>query len=412
MDTGKQKGHKMKHRNFVPSLKPGGLKHEKRLEPMARDKQFDWENWRNVLLIGLAAILIVNVIILFILQGQIKNTVAQAEEQSKPAQLQFVTIKDSSCTNCVALERLVELLKEGKVTVTKETVYERNDAQARELIAQYSIERIPALIVTGEVEKSGLAQQLEKRDDAYVLATPAPYIDLKTGSLKGVVSAVLIFKDGCRNCTDLNEFLVQAKAAGVYINDEKKYEASSKEGQQLLSKYSIKKLPALVFSDSIGDYEAVQQNWAAVGTHEADGSYILREVAMPYYDLQKKDIVGLVDITYITDKSCTACYDAALHKQILASLGVTTGDEHTYDISSNEGKRFLQNYNITKVPTIFLSNDLEAYPQVVELWKEVGTATNDTATGEAVYVFRFTEALGTYKDLKSNKVVEPQPQAQ
>ena len=93
-------------------------------------------------------------------------------------------------------------------------------------------------------------------------------------------------------------------------------------------------------------------------------------------------------------------------------MEIPLGHESTYDISTDDGKDLLEEYNITKVPTIFLSNDLEAYPQMLEIWKGIGTADIDPDTNKTVYTFRATEAMGTYKDLKENKIVEPQPQAQ
>ncbi len=371
---------------------------------------FDWEKWRNILLVGLTIILIINISIIFFIQGKIKDVQKATEEALRPGNIELISILDKNCKECSNINPLATLIKEKNVKIVKESELSINGKEAKDMIAKYRITRIPTLIVTGELDKVNfLAEIMERKDDAFVLTqVPAPYVDAQSGKIRGIVESILIYKKDCEKCTDLSQLLLQIKNGGIYLGKEDSYESGSKESLDILKKYDIKRLPALIFSSDLGDYEQVRQNWQAVGTIDTDGRYIFRNINPPYYDVQKKEIVGLVGIVYITDKDCANCYDVNLHRQILAGLGVIFGHESTYDISTEDGKELLLEYNITKVPTIFMSNDLRVYPQITEVWKQVGTIDTNAAENETVYTFRATEVMGTYHDLKTGQIVEPQ----
>ena len=75
--------------------------------------------------------------------------------------------------------------------------------------------------------------------------------------------------------------------------------------------------------------------------------------------------------------------------------------EEAYDISDAKGKELIAKYNITKVPTIILSEEIKAYPS--------STALNQffSAEKDGSYVFRKMDDVGTYRDLALNQVVKP-----
>src|SRR3989338_7183204 len=65
---------------------------------------------------------------------------------------------------------------------------------AAQLISQYQIRRIPAVIVTGEVDKISLAE-FKQSGDALVFDAPgAPYTDAESGAIVGKVTLTSIFK--------------------------------------------------------------------------------------------------------------------------------------------------------------------------------------------------------------------------
>ena len=152
-------------------------------------------------------------------------------------------------------------------------------------------------------------------------------------------------------------------------------------------------------------YGIIKTAWPAIGTKENDGSYVMRVAYPPIENLSTGKVMGLVKITYLTDKSCTECYDVNNHKQILTSpqsFAIMLDREETYDISDATGKELLSKYNITQVPTVILSEDVSVYPSS-QAMKQFFSLEKDGS-----FVFRALQAVGTYKDLIKNEVVKQQ----
>ena len=72
-----------------------------------------------------------------------------------------------------------------------------------------------------------------------------------------------------------------------------------------------------------------------------------------------------------------------VHKTVLTNYGVYTAEETTVDISSEQGQALREKYNITKVPTMIASEELQYYKTINEIWEKVGTIEDD-----GTYVFR------------------------
>ena len=156
-------------------------------------------------------------------------------------------------------------------------------------------------------------------------------------------------------------------------------------------------------------YSNIQQSWSQVGTVEADGSHVMRNINPPYYSVDDKRVVGYITMTVLSDNSCSKCYDPnKFHKPILQRMGVLFDKENKVDISTDEGKALISKYSIEKVPTILLTGDVDVYPVLISAWQGVGDADKD-----GTYVFRRVDvAVQPYKDLKTNQIVEPAPQQQ
>ena len=86
------------------------------------------------------------------------------------------------------------------------------------------------------------------------------------------------------------------------------------------------------------------------------------------------------------------------------AFGIVLDEEKTLDISSAEGKNLVSKYKIEKIPATVISLDADAYPALKQVWIDprqgVGTIESD-----GWYVFRATEAMGTWKNTTSGQVV-------
>ena len=208
-----------------------------------------------------------------------------------------------------------------------------------------------------------------------------------------------LITNDCDNCYDMNNAVSFIKSqANVKIITEKNLTYTDKVAQELVSANNIKTLPALVITG-----ETLQDNvmplWNSMGA-EFVGNVVIVSDIPPYYSLDAQKIVGLVQVTKLTDESCVECYDVENHMTILPRFGVYVDKSIPYDVSSANGKTLVQKYNITKVPTIVLSSDASAYTSLNNVWEDVGTVESD-----GQYVFRAVEQMGIYKDLSQNKII-------
>ena len=82
------------------------------------------------------------------------------------------------------------------------------------------------------------------------------------------------------------------------IRSERTVDALSGEGQGLISKYKITRVPTILTSPESDQYTNLKNVWKNVGTVESDGWYVFREMQQlrgaVYKDLTTNQIVGRV----------------------------------------------------------------------------------------------------------------------
>ena len=357
------------------------------------------------MLILAAAISILNV---FLIQGraaEINKATKEAEELLKPAKLEVTKILLSECEKCFDIEAAFESIKKQNVDVTKEKTMFSDDSEAKELIRNFNIQKIPSMIISGEINKT---QQLKsffdgvgKFSGAHVVYTSIspPYYDVSSAKVVGRVSFVNVVDSSCKECVPLAQVISSFKQSGVAISKEDSYEYSSKEGMDIIAKFNITRIPAMLISSEINYYSSISEQIKEL-TKEKSGFYALHATSPPYRDLKEGKVVGLARLIYLTDSSCAGCYDVKINEQILARLGVFVRESVSYDISSKEGKGLISKYRIEKAPIVLVSPEASVYPVFLQAWNSVGSVEDD-----GWYVMRKPENLGAYKDLRTNEVV-------
>lgn len=357
----------------------------------------------GVVLIALA---IINIVQIGGLASGVDQKIAEAKEEARPADISFFII-NPNCDDCQGVEGIVQNLEGiSSLNIKEKKTLDISSSQAQELIKSHQIKRLPALVVTGELEKSPslksrLADGLTETKNAYVYSNPAPpYYDVASKQVKGLVKATLIIPDNCPECNDMSILSTQLQQGGVVIAEEETIPQN--QAGSLIAKYNLDKLPAYIFSKDISAYSTVTDVWSQVGKIADDGTYYITSLSAPYYDLQTNKIRGKTKVTYLVSESCQECYDPVLfHKRILDGIGVYIEDQQTVDISSEQGQDLIQTFDIKKVPTVIISGDAESYPQLQQVWTQVGTIEEH---GELV--FRSVEiAKQPYYDLENDKIV-------
>ncbi|HII16541.1 TPA: hypothetical protein HA361_01380 [Candidatus Woesearchaeota archaeon] len=366
----------------------------------------------RLLLMGLVAALLLIAVVnagqLALLNPIVEEKMAEAKEAARPAELKLTTIT-TSCSNCFPIEDVTDRIKTGNVNIVSERALQSTEPEAKNLILKHGIARLPTVVAEGELEKAGfLLSFMEEGNDAFIFSDVlAPYVDAASGNVKGSVAAILLAKDTCEKCTDPEPLLTQFAQAGVAIGQQDRIDADSAEGKELIARYGIEKLPALILDQELNEYPEIAQAWKLAGSIEEDGSFVQREVEPPYYSIPDRKVKGFVDVIYLSDSSCEECYDPKeVHSQILSRMGIAKGSEEVIDAVSAKGKELVERYEIAKLPTLLLSGDVEEYPLLIASWKQVGKVANDST-----YVFEAVEFAGLpYMDAATGKVTQPSQQ--
>ncbi|MDP6139011.1 MAG: hypothetical protein QF655_03940 [Candidatus Woesearchaeota archaeon] len=361
------------------------------------------DNLHAFLTIGifvLLGILLFNSFFVFSVGRSLNVKIDEAKELARPAELGLIQI-ESSCSDCFDIDSITNTLKESSdIKIIKEKLLPGNSKNAIKIINQYGIEKLPVIVLTGEIEKASI-QNFKQVDDVLVFngITP-PYEDAATKKVMGKVSSIIISDNNCAVCIDLGLVLQNLKQSGVFVDKEEEFDFSGAKAKALIGNLDIEKLPALLLSDDIEAYPDIAQSMDQAGLKKQD--YYIIESQAPYVEAESGKIRGTVDLILLDDSSCSECYDVEIHKSILARLGLAIGEEETIDTSSEQGKQLISQYNLESVPTIILTGDLEVYENLDNVWPQVGTVEDDGA-----YVFREITAMGqsiVYRDVDTGEI--------
>ncbi len=372
-----------------------------------------------ILYIFVALAIVISIVNVSLIAGRsekVNEAIRLAEQQNQPAKLELIKISASSCQDCFDITPIVENLKKANVNITSEKTVDFSSAEAKQLIGQYKIEKLPTILVLGEVDKSSVVNlwnqnwQVEMKNGTQVSAiysaVALPYFDA-SGNIKGLVTLTHILDESCPKCADLTQVINFFKQKGAKFSSEKTIDYTSQEAKDLIAKFGVQKVPALIISKDILDYPAIAQVWNQLNATEKQGFYALHTTAPPYRDLTTNKIEGLVSVIYLNDSTCSSCYNVQVNRQILErNFGLVLVNETTVDISSDSGKSLIKQYNITKVPIMLASPDANLYAGFIQVWPQVGNVAKN-----GWFVMRNPEILGTYKNLSSGQIVSPQQQS-
>lgn len=303
--------------------------------------------------------------------------------------LKIIEIK-GDCNDCFDLTPVSDsLIKDkGNIKLKSKKSIDYDSKEARSLVEKYGIKRIPAIIaISSDIDKLSLDSNIFSVYKGYaVFDKGVPYIDLGSGKVKGRVDIKEIYSD-CKECTPLSSLQEQIKRDGVKVSNYEYVPDYSDEGKDLIKKNGITFAPALLISKDIEEYwwifDKIKQSFI-----EKDDYYLFKAPIPPYKEISTGNIKGRVKITYITNKSCEDCFNVIQLKPDIQRFGVYIESEQYIDINKSEGKNLLKQYNITAIPTVILSKELNDYSTIKEAFEEVGTFESD-----GKFIFRNLDVL-------------------
>ncbi len=362
-------------------------------------------------LIALLIIVLFNSLQLTALASLANEKTAIAKENSRPGKIQLIELI-VPCSDCIGIDSLLVDLKKQNLEVVSEKRLASNLPEAQNLIKEFGLTRLPALIVFGETTKQNQVKsffekngfKLNDLNQAVFETKKVPYFDLKNNSVRGRVSVVSLTAKDCSNCSSFATLLPLLRNRGIVFDEEKFLEFNSSEGKDFVQKHGLQKVPAIFLSENIQEYpEVFNALINQLGFKQGKG-YIFREpLSAPFVDALSGETKGLVKAIFLDDSSCNDCYDVNMHKQIFDRFKLFLNEEETVEVSSEKGQQLISDYNISRIPTVLLSPEAKEYQELVNVWRAVGTIEENDW-----FVFREPSALsGVYIDLNLNLIVNP-----
>ncbi len=243
---------------------------------------------------------------------------------------------------------------------------------------------------------------------AFVLTQTLINADKKTAEAKEAarpakIKLTKISVPNCPDCFDLEGAVTDIKKQNVTVEEENILTSDLPEAKNLIAKFAVSRLPTYLATGEVSKKSL--EGFIKSNGEIKDGTFIFTKVTPIFIDTQSGKEVGRVSVTYLTDSSCTDCYDAKrVHKSILSQgYGVAIRSERTIDINTPAGKNLVSKYKITQVPTLLISPEVSVYENIKSVWPQVGTVEPD-----GWYVFRQVSKMGViYRDLANREIIRP-----
>ena len=235
--------------------------------------------------------------------------------------------------------------------------------------------------------------------------TPPPDDAMPPVLETGTVNLTMIEAPDCDECNADGLLLEQTKT--VLLNSgflragvSKTIGPDTPEAKALMAKYSIVELPAVIVEGDVGRDPEFVTSWKEnVGTQEGANALVTRLGYPPYYNVTTAKVTGLVKAIGIRASGCTECGDPDMFISSLEgpTVGMVFTEKNVYDDNSSEGKALIARYNITKIPSLLLSEDgASAYPIFSQI-KMLGTVE------DGWYILR--DVVPPYLDLADNRTL-------
>jgi len=322
----------------------------------------------------IAMIILVGIVLAFFVYANFVPKDFLQKTFERKINIEVISI-ESDCKNCFDLKSITQSLEKNNTKVEKKSLDYKSE-EAKKIIEKYGITKVPALVaVSRNIDKVGLDKSIFSIGKDYALFDKSiPYIDIKTEQINGEVTIKEIYME-CEKCASLLQIQSQMDTMGIKFKSYDKIPTNSEEGKILIKENNISFFPSLLVSKDIEGYWWVFSQIKGAFT-EYENYYLFKTPILPYQD--KNGLTkGLVDITYIQNKSCTDCFNVTDLKSAFQGIGVYINKENFVDVSSTEGASLINKYKINAIPTVILSKEINDYLTINKTLEQVGTFEAD-----------------------------------
>ncbi len=215
--------------------------------------------------------------------------------------VKLIELRDPSCSVCAELFNVPEVqwvLSNIKVVSIRRI--DANTAEGEELIKKHFIDFLPALIFSPEIKdyNTELYSSLGSfsPDGSFIVRKRyAPYKDLSTGAIRGLLSLIMIEASKCWACMDARDMLNYLNSRfGLIFTDLQVFDYNTIAAQMLIKDYGLRYLPAAIIVGDTNSYE-IFEHWEKIGGAAFDNAYVLEGYGLLgsgfYYDLNSNAIV-------------------------------------------------------------------------------------------------------------------------
>lgn len=228
-------------------------------------------------------------------------------------------------------------------------------------------------------------------------------VNKQQASIQPAQLNITVIADGtCSACTSPQPFLAALQKQGAAFSTIKQIDGATEAGQRYLAEQKIERFPAVVIQGETSRDDKLEQFLTKTSV-PGEGKFIY-SVPAPYHEVTGDKLRGLFRTVYLTNPSCSSCYDVTRNAEALKNLGVTVVENKTVTTESLEGQELIKQYKIRYLPTVILIGDLEVYPAWQKIWPEVGTKEPG-----GTYILRDgAKLMGTYYDWQLKRALAPE----
>ena len=199
-----------------------------------------------------------------------------------------VYLTAEACNECIDRSTFVDSLKQSSIRFEEIKNVDVGTPEGLALADKYNISFAPTYVFSSDLGVYSIIQQNWdsvgniETDGSYVLRYRAvPYYDLKEMKVRGLVSLIYLSDKSCKTCYNVSihkQIFSNPAGFAMKIANESSYDISDAAGQALISKYSIVNVPTIIMQGDQAQYASLINVWPQVGTVEADGSYVFRNL--------------------------------------------------------------------------------------------------------------------------------------
>tara|TARA_Y100000034_G_scaffold26979_4_gene32139 strand:- start:6663 stop:7760 length:1098 start_codon:yes stop_codon:yes gene_type:complete len=234
--------------------------------------------------------------------GNIKPPLTVIETDEIIGTVNVVYLKDKECKECADLNHAINKFKDMNIYIKEVKEIDIDSKQGMDLIQRHNIKNIPTLIFDTELKyyediKDNWKLYGTIEDNGFMIMRKvlAPYKELETNEIKGLIKITYITDKKCTQCYDPLIHKQVISRIMPYYDDEQTLDISNNKAKELIKKYNIKTIPTIILSEDINEYPLFESLFGNVFEKQIDKTYVFKQNQdlkdVSYKNLESNEII-------------------------------------------------------------------------------------------------------------------------